>query len=141
MGTTPLTGPQQTVQNIEQGILTYLTPSTQALVGVAQAIGTPNEDAISKTLQSISVLTQVAGTIPNPTVQAYAGLAAVIEQLVADGIGAIANATKPTTIVANAHPSFVFKFFHPNIAKQEQTLAAQTPVTPAISAPLPTNKV
>lgn len=125
----PLTPAQQNVANIENNIMKYLTPSTQALVGVAQAIGTPNQDGLMATFGSLAALTNAAATIPNPSVQTYAGLAAVIEQLVATGVGVVEGATTPATVVANAHPSFLFKFLHPNIAKQEEALAAaETPI-------------
>lgn len=115
---------QHTAASVEAGIMKFLTPTTQALVGVAQVIGTPNEDTLMKTLGSISAVTQVAASINNPTVQTYAGLAAVIEQLVSDGIGTVEGATLPAAIVPNAHPSLQLKWFHPNIAKQEEALAA-----------------
>jgi len=124
IATSPLTTAQQQVLTAQAEIAKYLQPTTQAIFAVATAAGTPNEDALTKTLGVISAVTNAAATIPNPSVQAYAGLASFIEQLVASTIGVVASATAPAIVVPDAHPPFILKFLHPNIAKQEEALAA-----------------
>jgi hypothetical protein len=121
-----LTAAQQNVDTVENDIMKYLTPGSQVVAALASALGPmAPTNPVANAFNTVGMLTKVAQTLPGD-VGTYASLAALIEQVVAGGIGTFENATTPTaaTIVANAHPRLIVKWFHPNIAKQEEAAAA-----------------
>ena len=120
-----LTSGQASAVNAFNKFLSYLTPATQGVVGALVAAQQPNQNGFQEGVSALMALTAAATTAPNQSVEFYSSLALAAEQVVATTIGTIEQVTTPAQIVPNAKPSIVLKIFHPNIAKQEEALAAQ----------------
>lgn len=138
MSTTPtpvptLTAAQQNAINILTKVTPYLSTAEQAIVSTAMAFSM-GENPLVETFNAIQGLTQAAATIPNPTIQTYAQLAGIFSGLIGATFQGIETATTPAVLTPNAKPNIFLKIFHPNIAKQEEALAASEAAAAATPA-------
>jgi hypothetical protein len=134
------TAAQKTVAAVSTDIMDYLTPESQIVATIAQAVHPlAGTSALSNTFSTINNLTGIASQLGG-NIGAYASLASLIEQIVAAEVGVFKNASGETVvpsatgttatapaapqIVPNAHPRFLFKLAHPNKAHQEEAAAA-----------------
>jgi hypothetical protein len=135
------TAAQKTVAAVSTDIMDYLTPESQIVATIAQAVHPlAGTSVLSNTFSTINNLTGIASQLGG-NVGAYASLASLIEQIVAAEVGVFKNASGETVvpsatgttatvaptaaqIVPNAHPRFLFKLAHPNKAHQEEAAAA-----------------
>lgn len=135
------TAAQKTVAAVSTDIMDYLTPESQIVATIAQAVHPlAGTSVLSNTFSTINNLTGIASQLGG-NVGAYASLASLIEQIVAEEVGVFKNASGETVvpsatgttatvaptaaqIVPNAHPRFLFKLAHPNKAHQEEAAAA-----------------